>query len=148
MRVLARVGRGLAQAVEAGALDTPETEALLRECLVPMIEEEVDHLVLGCTHYPFLAPVIARVIGPAVTIVDPSPAVARQAGRVLAQRMLENSRDRTGCHRFYTSGDAHAFAAMLTRLIPDHAPRAEVWEVRWREGRLQQDQEKAMRQAG
>lgn len=147
-RVLAQVGRGLAQAVEAGALDTPETEALVQECLAPMIEAEVDHLVLGCTHYPFLAPVIARLMGPAVAIVDPAPAVARQTGRVLAQRALENSRDRTGRHLFYTSGDAHAFAAMLARLIPDRSPQVEAREVRWREGRLQRDQARPMRQAG
>lgn len=136
-RVLAQVGWGLAQAVESGALDTPETETLLRECLTPLIEAGVDHLALGCTHYPFLLPAIERLMGPEVVIVDPAPAVARQAGRLLAQRNLVNSRDREGRHLFYTSGDADAFAAMIERLIPFCVPLAEVRGACWQAGCLE-----------
>jgi glutamate racemase len=63
VRILAQVCPGLVEAVEAGALDTHETECLVRRCLTPLIEVGVDQLVLGCTHYPFLCPVIERVMG-------------------------------------------------------------------------------------
>lgn len=147
-RVLTQVGWGLAQAVESGALDTPETEALLRECLAPLIEAGVDHLALGCTHYPFLLPVIERLMGPEVVIVDPAPAVARQTGRLLARRNHGNTRDRKGRHLFYTSGDADAFAAMMRRLVSSHAPLAAVREVRWHAGRLHARSAELSRNAG
>lgn len=147
-RVLAQVGRGLAQAVESGALDTPETEALLRECLTPLIEAGVDHLVLGCTHYPFLLPAIERLMGPEVAIVDPAPAVARQTGRLLMQRNLVNSKVREARHLFYTSGDADAFAVMIRRLIPACAPHAEVMGACWQGERLQAKSSELSRNAG
>ena len=55
---------GLVQAIEAGDLDTPGTEAMLRGWLEPMLDEGIDALVLGCTHYPYVRPVIERICGP------------------------------------------------------------------------------------
>ena len=144
-RVLTQVCPGLVEAVEAGALDTPKTEALLRECLTPLIEAGADQLVLGCTHYPFLLLAIERVVGAGVAVIDPAPAVARQAARVLAQRGLEadsstgsdHRRGRVGSHVFYTSGDVAAFAGMIKRLLPSTGRGAEVQAVRWREGCLE-----------
>jgi glutamate racemase len=126
-------------------LDTPKTEALLRECLTPLIEAGVDQLVLGCTHYPFLLPVIERVVGARVAVIDPAPAVARQAARVLAQRGLETDpstgsghrRDRAGSHVFYTSGDVAAFVGMIERMLPSTGGDAKVRAVRWQEGCLE-----------
>jgi len=117
-RVLTQVCPGLVEAVEAGALDTLETEGLLRACLKPLVEAGVDQLVLGCTHYPFLRPVIERVVGPGVAVIDPASAVARQTAQVLVQRGLGADRDRAGAHLFCTSGDVAAFAAMIKRLLP------------------------------
>ena len=125
-RVLPQVGWGLAQAVEAGATDAPETESLLRECLGPLIAEEMDHLVLGCTHYPFLASMMARLLGPEVTIVDPAPAVARQTRRLLDERDLLRPYRQAGRHRFCTSGERPDFAALLARLVPEGGDRAVV----------------------
>jgi glutamate racemase len=148
VQVLTRVCPGLVEAVEAGALDTPGTEALLRQCLTPLIEAGVDQLVLGCTHYPFLRSAIRRLLGAGVTVIDPAPAVARQTRRVLARRSvgapsewrfsrenelgsasLEDSRccgGSGGRHVFYTSGDAVTFTAMLKRLIPRVGKNADV----------------------
>ncbi|HEY68928.1 MAG TPA: glutamate racemase [Thermoflexia bacterium] len=137
VRVLTQVCPGLVEAVEAGALDTSETEALLRECLTPLIEAGVDQLVLGCTHYPFLRPVIERVVRARVAVIDPAPAVARQTGRVLAQQGLAAKHSSVGHHIFYTSGDAAAFAAMVERLLPVARANAQVRAVRWRVGRLE-----------
>lgn len=107
---------GLMEVVEAGALDTPETEALLRQYLTPLLDAGIDQLVLGCTHYPFLSPAIQRIVGPDVTLIDPAPAVARQVGRVLARRNLLAPAGRQGQHRFYTSGDPVKFSAMVQTL--------------------------------
>jgi len=107
---------GLVEAVEAGAFDTPGTEALLRRYLVPLLDAGIDQLVLGCTHYPFLIPAIQRIVGPEVTLIDPAPAVARQVGRVLAQRGLLAPAGQPGRHEFLTSGDATRFAEIVRAL--------------------------------
>ncbi|HOT92371.1 MAG TPA: glutamate racemase [Anaerolineae bacterium] len=108
---------GLVEAVEAGALDSPETEALLRRYLAPLLDAGIDQLVLGCTHYPFLSQTIQRIVGPDVALIDPAPAVARQVGRVLTQRGLAAPPTQQGQHRFYTSGDAAEFSAIARRLL-------------------------------
>ncbi len=68
--------------VEAGAVDTAEARDRLEEYLRPLLAAGIDELVLGCTHYPFLRPIIDDIVGPGVEVIDPAPAVARQAGRV------------------------------------------------------------------
>lgn len=128
--VLTRVCPGWVEAVEAGMLNTPETEALVRSCLEPLLEAGIDELVLGCTHYPFLRPVIERVVGPGVEVIDPAPAVARQTGRVLAARGVGPSRG-PARRRFATTGDPERFRAMLSRLI---GVDAQVEPLRWTPG--------------
>jgi glutamate racemase len=135
VRVLTQACPGLVEAVEAGRLDTPETEALLRQVLSPLIGRGADQLVLGCTHYPFLRPAIERVVGTSVAVIDPAPAIARQTGHVLAQRGLEAD-PAGGHHVFYTSGDAAAFATMVRRLVPCVGEGVRVRAARWREGQL------------
>lgn len=105
--------------VEAGTIDGPEVEDEIRRCLTPMIETGIDVLVLGCTHYPALTEAIARVLGPSVQLIDPSPAVARQASR-LATEM--------GCHEgngttlLASTGDLSALSAAAGRLGLETAP--------------------------
>jgi glutamate racemase len=115
-RVITRACPGLVERVEAGQLDDAETESLLRRYLEPMLEEGMDYLALGCTHYPFLTPLIQRVVGPGVEIIDPSPAVARQTKRTLEREGLLNKESRRGAYTFYTSGDPEAFRQLQMRL--------------------------------
>ena len=103
--------------------------------------EDIDQLVLGCTHYPFLERAIRRVVGSDVAIIDPSAAVARQTSRVLAQRGLESTRSVDGPRRekrrvFVTTGDARAFAQVARRLVGEEGRDIVTEAVRWREGRL------------
>jgi glutamate racemase len=108
---------GLVEQVEAGELDTPKTVALLEDYLRPLLDAGADTIVLGCTHYPFLAPQIQRIAGPGVTLIDAAPAVARQAARVLAERGLGHStRARAGRTVYATTGAPAALAALLPRL--------------------------------
>jgi glutamate racemase len=138
VQVLTCVGEGLVKMVEAGALDTPETEALLREHLTPLLNAGADQVVLGCSHYPFLLPVIQRVVGPSVAVVDPSPAIARQTAHVLAEWGREADKDRVGRHVFCTTGAADRFAAMVQQLVPSFwNDTCEVCAARWRDGRLE-----------
>jgi glutamate racemase len=131
--VLTQICPGLVEAVEQGALDSPETTALVQECLNPLLEAGIDQLVLGCTHYPFLQPLIERIAGPAVEVIDPAPAVARQAGRVLEEEDVLPDSERTVQHTFYTSGALLPFTAMVERLV---GTRSDVRQLIWREGEL------------
>jgi glutamate racemase len=122
---------GLVERVEAGLLDDADTEALLRAYLAPMLAEGIDSLVLGCTHYPFLRPALERVAGPHVAIIDPAPAVARQAGRVLAGAGLLRQEGQ-GSVTYFTSGKPAPFAAQVARLVAIPGP---VRAIAWRAGR-------------
>ncbi len=115
--VLTQTCPGLVEQVEAGRLDGPETDRLLRLYLQPMVAAGIDSLALGCTHYPFLRDAIQRVVGPNVEIVDPAPAVARQTARVLEQNGLLRTSQEPAQHLFVASGDPKAFAAMAERLL-------------------------------
>ncbi len=83
VKVCYQVGEGLVELVEQGMADSVESERLLNSYLEPMLQSGVDELVLGCTHYPFFIPILKRILPSSVEIVDPSPAVARQAVRLL-----------------------------------------------------------------
>ena len=116
VEVHTQVCPGLVEWVEAGKLNGPEMIAELRRLLSPLVAAGVDHLVLGCTHYPFLAPAIQQVMGDDVTLVDPAPAVARQVERVLVARGLLAPDSSTPQHRFVTTGDPTRFRRTLIAL--------------------------------
>ncbi len=86
VKIAEHVGQGFVELVERGVLDGPEAEATVRASLKPLLDAGADRIVLGCTHYPFLRPVIERICGPGVEVIDPAPAVARQTRRVLTER--------------------------------------------------------------
>lgn len=100
------VGEGFVEAVESGSEDSPETLELVRRTLEPVLLKGADHIVLGCTHYPFLEGAIRRVTeGKGVTIVNPAPAVARRAEWLLREAdMLAEEGHRAEC-TFVTFGD-------------------------------------------
>ncbi len=131
VEVFTQVCPGLVDAVEVGALETPGTRALLRTCLAPLLEAEVDQLVLGCTHYPFLRPAIDRIIEGRMSVIDPAPAVARQTGRVLDRGSNRPSQEGAGRRDFYTTGDPALFAKMIRQLVPAFGDQAEVKKARW-----------------
>ena len=131
--VLREVCPGLVQRIEAGEVDTPETEARLRAWVDPMLRQGIDVLVLGCTHYPFIIPVLEKICGPQVRVIDPAPAVARQAGRVLEANGLTPAAGGRGSLVYYTSGDPATFARVSQRLGIEPA---EVRAVRWIENEI------------
>ena len=115
---------GLVEAVERGELATSRTRQLLAGCLGPLMAANIDELVLGCTHYPFLTPAIRDLVGPSVEIIDPAPAVARQVRRVLADAGLLNGASSPPQHTFYTTGEAAKLSRAIRNLL-DLRPRTE-----------------------
>lgn len=116
VRVLHQACPGLVSAIESGDLEGPATEGLLRGWLEPMVHEGIDALVLGCTHYPLVRPLIERIIGPEVRVIDPAPAVARQVGRLLDQQKLSCDPEQHSELICHTSGDVKVFAALMERI--------------------------------
>jgi glutamate racemase len=133
VRVLHQPCPGLVKQIEAGELDTPRTEAMLRGWLEPMVQQGIDALVLGCTHYPIVRPLIERIVGPGVRVIDPAPAVARQVARVLQETGLAAGAQDKGSVTVSTSGDPARFAAMMARM---GLPAVAVSQALWEDGRL------------
>lgn len=109
--------RGLVDLIESGNLDGAETEALLRTCVTPMLIQGIDTLVLGCTHYPFVRPLLEKIVGPEVTIIDPAPAVARQTGRLLRQNELLADSLAASPITAITTGDATRLDQFARRVL-------------------------------
>jgi glutamate racemase len=107
---------GLVAQIESGQIDHPETRRILDQALQPMLARSVDRIVLGCTHYPFVIPVIREIVGPGVQIIDPAPAVARQVERVLGRREIKRTSVIEGEIQYFTTGDPTRFREMLAHL--------------------------------
>jgi glutamate racemase len=117
VRVLSQTLPGLVERIEAGDLDGPETQRILRDAVLPLVAQGADTLVLACTHYPFVIPAIAEIAGPGVHVIDPSPAIARQAARLLEERGLRARRGGSGAITLVTSGDPARLREMAGWLI-------------------------------
>ena len=134
VRVVQQVCPGLVQQIEAGQVDTPETEAMLRGWVTPLLTQGIDVLVLGCTHYPFVIPLLEHICGPDVRVIDPAPAIARQAERMWGRLGGGGESGERGNLAYYTSGSPAAFERALAQLGIEPGP---VTGVTWRLGRIQ-----------
>jgi glutamate racemase len=103
VNILVQACPGLVEQVEAGDLSGDKTRALIARYVVPLLEQGADTLVLGCTHYPFLASLIQEIAGSSVAIIDPAPAIARELRRRLANANLLSIESRAGTERFWSS---------------------------------------------
>ena len=113
---------GLVSQIEAGRLEQAETRRILEKALRPMLARRVDTLVLGCTHYPFVIPLIQEITGPAVRVIDPAPAIARQVRRRLEEIGRLNQSKERGKARYLTTGEAAGLQRLLSELIGVQAP--------------------------
>ncbi|MEX2571623.1 MAG: glutamate racemase [Gemmatimonadota bacterium] len=106
---------GFVELVEAGELSGDRAITMIREVLEPLRDADIDRVVLGCTHYPFLRDAIAHVLGDGVEILDSGAAVARQVERVLTE---EGIRELTGegTFRAFTTGDPLTVGPVIDRL--------------------------------
>ena len=108
---------GLVQQIERGDLNGSKTRTILESALNPMLERGIDTIVLGCTHYPFVIPIIQEIVGSGVRVIDPAPAIARQI-----TRLLDSSKNRAnvpsfGSVQYFTSGVVTRFETLLPKLL-------------------------------
>lgn len=115
---ISQAGLGLVPLIESGKIDTSETETLLRQHLTPLLEAGIDTLVLGCTHYPFLIPLIQKIAGDQLHLIDTSAAVVKQLSRKLDEfELLQSAAPRT--IRLYSTRDADELLDLAKQLIPE-----------------------------
>jgi len=122
---------GLVQQIEAGQQNAPKTEDMLRQWVTPMKEKGIDALVLGCTHYPFVKPVLEKILGPDVRIIDPAPAIARQVSRVVQE--INWNINAEGTTEWCTSGNKAEFLKVLQQL---EQPIHVATKLTWNQNRL------------
>lgn len=120
---------GLVEEIERGALDGQKTHQILDAALRPMLDCGLDTVVLGCTHYPFVIPLIKQIVGENVRVIDPAPAVARQAQRRLDALNLRTTEDASGETVLFTSGDTARLASIAPQLCHKKLPTQKaVWQ--------------------
>ncbi|WP_455232324.1 glutamate racemase [Geopseudomonas aromaticivorans] len=125
VRVITQPCPGLVECVEQGALAAPQTRALLESYVQPLLAQGCDTLILGCTHYPFLKPLLRELVPAAVELIDTGAAVARQLERLLGERGLLASGPAQPA-RFWSSGEPAALARVLPVLWGEAAAVAKL----------------------
>ena len=142
VKLLQHTCPGLVAQIEAGDFNGAETRRILEEALHPMLAQGIDTVVLGCTHYPIVIPLIQQIVGPQVRVIDPAPAVARQVQRLLvASDLLEldaTIQEPAFPHhlhmlQLYTSGKPKHLEGLLPSLLGEIAP---VNRLVWKAGKL------------
>ncbi|MAU17325.1 MAG: glutamate racemase [Muricauda sp.] len=111
--VLEQEGKGLVELIEAGKIQSEETKKLLSDFLEPMLEQQMDCLVLGCTHYPYLMPVLKDILPKGITIIDSGEAVARQTKAVLERNGLLSDGNGKPEHIFYTNATVEVLKNLI-----------------------------------
>jgi glutamate racemase len=113
------IGKGLVQLIEDGKLNSKEMTSLLSFYLKPMLANNIDSLVLGCTHYPYLIPQIKKIIGEKIQIIDSGEAVARQTQVILNKHHIANTYNNPQ-HIIYTNKDPAILKNLLSKYIPEN----------------------------
>jgi glutamate racemase len=116
VKILMQACPGFVEQVESGDLSGDKTRALVERYVIPLLGQQADTIVLGCTHYPFLAALIQEIAGPAVAIIDPSAAIARELRRRLASTGLLSVGDRSGTENFWSSAATSKTKQVISQL--------------------------------
>ena len=112
IKIIEQVGHGLVQLIEQGDINSDEMHELLQTYLQPMIEKNIDYLVLGCSHYPYLIPQIKKILPDSIQIIDSGEAVARQTQFVLQQKVGFTD-SKTSSYKFITNSDSSVLKEIL-----------------------------------
>lgn len=111
--ILEREGIGLVPLIEDGKVDSDEIKRLLHQFLQPMLDEGIDYLVLGCTHYSYLMPVLKKILPKHVKIIDSGEAVAKQTKAILDKNDLLNLSEKKATHQFYSNTNTQVLEDFL-----------------------------------
>jgi glutamate racemase len=133
VKILQDTCPGLVSEIEQGHLNGPKTRTILENALHPMLDQGIDTVVMGCTHYPFVIPLIRQIAGPNVRVIDPAPAVARQTERLLAQHGWLAEGAVPGTVRYLTSSDPEKMSALLEQLL---GVKTQAEGANWQNGTL------------
>jgi glutamate racemase len=112
-KFIEQIGHGLVELIENGQIDSQEMVDLLTLYLNPMVEADIDYLVLGCSHYPYLIPIIQKILPPHIKIIDSGEAVARQTRAILEKFDILNNSGVKSTSLFYTNGDVAVLKKIL-----------------------------------
>ena len=112
-KIIEQIGHGLVQLIENGKTESAEMHQLLKSYLQPMIAENIDFLVLGCSHYPFLIPQIKQILPENITIIDSGHAVAKQTLQILQNNNLMNNSQKQPINEFYTNSNPDVLSLVL-----------------------------------
>lgn len=113
VKIVEQIGHGLVQLIENGDIESSEMDELLKSYLIPMVEKNIDYLVLGCSHYPYLIPQIEKLIPKNIKIIDSGEAVAIQTKNVLFNNNLLNIDHKNVSNVFYTNSDSKVLKTIL-----------------------------------
>lgn len=114
VKIVEQIGHGLVQLIENDAIASEEMTELLKSYLLPMVEKNIDYLVLGCSHYPYLIPQIKKIIPSKIKIIDSGEAVAKQTKKILEERDLLNVSNSTPTSLFYTNSSKDVLQKILS----------------------------------
>lgn len=112
-KIIEQIGHNLVNLIESGNINAPETYSLLQEYLNPMIAQNIDYLVLGCSHYPYLIPQIKKILPNNIQIIDSGEAVALQTKNILAQNKGFNDGLIASEFIFYTNANTNILSNVL-----------------------------------
>lgn len=113
IQILEQEGTGLVSLIEQGEVASEHTKILLKNYLELMIQDGIDCLVLGCTHYPYLIPALKEILPKNVKIIDSGEAVAKQTKSILEKNDLQNTSENKSKHRFYTNTEVAVLESFL-----------------------------------
>ncbi|MFD2915693.1 glutamate racemase [Psychroserpens luteus] len=113
IKIIEQVGKGIVELIEAGETNSDEMKSLLHVYLKPMLRADIDYLVLGCTHYPYLIPLLLEILPKHVKIIDSGLAVAKQTQAVLRQHELLNMTTQNTENIFYSNGNVTVLKTIL-----------------------------------
>ncbi|MBC8643124.1 glutamate racemase [Flavobacterium lindanitolerans] len=116
--IIEQVGYNLVKLIEDGEMHSDEMTSLLKTYLTPMIEANIDYLVLGCSHYPYLIPQIKEILPQHIKIIDSGEAVARQTYKVLEEKIGLNTAVGEHSTLFYTNSDPKVLKSILENKYP------------------------------
>ncbi len=113
IKIIEQIGFGLVELIENGKINSTEMRDLLKKYLSPMIENNIDYLVLGCSHYPYLIPQIKKIIPKNIQIIDSGEAVARQTKNILNENVGFRASDKKSTQIFYTNAQTKVLSDIL-----------------------------------
>lgn len=113
IKIIEQIGEGIVPLIEAGELTSNKMKSLLETYLEPMIKQNMDYLVLGCTHYPYLIPMLKELLPDNVKIIDSGLAVAKQTQAILLKQNLLNDSNIEPKIHLYSNGDISVLDAIL-----------------------------------